>query len=383
MRTMRFFVIVVLSVAVAGTAWWLLAHRANRTSVADARPRVPVATVPVITSNIEMRVMATGNVQAWFDVEVSAQVSDNISVLYVDEGDVVTTGQALVQLDLREINAMCDAAAAARVSTEAAVRQMNASLTNTLRQFGRTQQLFHEKVIGQQEYDDAETAVTLARGRHDVTIAECNRLTAQEKELGVRRERYTVRAPFDGVIAQVHLDSGASVTPSVPVVRMTRISPVKVQVELPETHAPDMRVGQPANVRIWTMAERVFTGTVTRIYPALNARWRTQTVEIMCPNTEGQMRPGMFARAEIITGRTRALLVPDVAVMKLSGSGITHLYTIVDDCAQRIDVTVVTELGAYVAVAGAVQAGQPVVVKGQLRVQTGTPVIVTPTTMLP
>jgi membrane fusion protein (multidrug efflux system) len=216
-----------------------------------------------------------------------------------------------------------------------------------------------------------------------VTIAECNRLTAQEKELGVRRERYTVRATFDGVIAQVHLDSGAYVTPSVPVVRMTRISPVKVQVELPETQAPDVRVGQPANVRIWTMAERVFTGTVTRIYPALNARWRTQTVEIMCPNTEGQMRPGMFARAEIITGRTRALLVPDVAVMKLSGSGITHMYTIVDDCAQRIDVTVVTELGAYVAVAGAVQAGQPVVVKGQLRVQTGTPVIVTPTAMLP
>jgi len=377
---MRIFVIVL---AVAGAAWWLLAHRANRTSVADARPRVPVATVPVIISNIEMHVAATGNVQAWFDVEVSAQVSDNISVLYVDEGDVVTTGQALVQLDLREINAMCDAAAAARVSTEAAVRQMNASLTNTLRQFGRTQQLFREKVIGQQEYDDAETAVTLARGRHDVTIAECNRLTAQEKELGVRRERYTVRATFDGVIAQVHLDSGAYVTPSVPVVRMTRISPVKVQVELPETQAPDVRVGQPANVRIWTMAACVFTGTVTRIYPALNARWRTQTVEIMCPNTEGQMRPGMFARAEIITGRTRALLVPDVAVMKLSGSGITHMYTVVDNCAQRIDVTVVTELGAYVAVAGTVHAGQPVVVKGQLRVQTGTPVIVTPTAMLP
>jgi len=380
---MRTLLLVAAVAALVGVAWLILERRAHRTTAPPARPRVPVATVPVMSSNIETQVQATGNVQAWFDVEISAQVSDNISVLYVDEGDVVTAGQALVQLDVSEINAMYDAAVAARVSADAAVRQMSATLTNTLRQFGRTEQLFHEKVIGQQEYDDAETAVKLARGRHDVTIAECNRLRAQEKELVVRRERYTVRAPFAGVIAQVHLDSGAYVTPNVPVVRMTRISPVKVQVELPEMHAPHVHVGQPANVRIWTIVAQVFTGTVTRIYPALNARWRTQTVEIMCPNTEGRMRPGMFARAEIITGRTRAVLVPEVAVMKLSGSGITHLYTIVDGCAQRIDVNVVTELGAYVAVAGAVQAGQPVVVKGQLRVQTGTPVTVTPTAMLP
>ncbi len=383
MKTMRILLIVAAAVALVGAAWLLLAQHYRRTSVPDARPRVPVATVPIITSNIELHVPATGTVQAWFDVEVSAQVSDNISVLYVDEGDVVTTGQALVQLDLREISAMCDAAVAARVSAEAAVRQMSATLTNTLRQFGRTEELFHEKVIGQQEYDDAETAVKLARGRYDVTIAECNRLAAQEKELVVRRERYTVRATFDGVIAQVHLDSGAYVTPSVPVVRMTRISPVKVQVELPETQAPDVRVGQSANVRIWTMAARVFTGTVARIYPALNARWRTQTVEIDCPNDEGQMRPGMFARAEIITGRAHAMLVPDAAVMQLSGSGITHVYTVTNGLAQRIDVTVISPLGAYVAVRGAVQAGQPVIVKGQLRVQTGTPVTVTRTEMLP
>jgi multidrug efflux pump subunit AcrA (membrane-fusion protein) len=202
----------IVALAVALGAWYFIQHGRTRTQAPPARPTAPVAVVPIIASNIELRVPATGNVQAWFDVDVSAQVSDNMRALYVDEGDVVTAGQALAQLDMREIDAMYAAAIAARISAEATIRQMSATLTNALRQYDRSIELLREKVIGQREHDDTELAVKLARGRYDMAHAEYNRLAALEEELAVRRERYTVRAPFDGVIAQCHLDQGAYVT---------------------------------------------------------------------------------------------------------------------------------------------------------------------------
>ena len=91
----------------------------------------------------------------------------------------------------------------------------------------------------------------------------------------------------------------------------------------------------------------------------------------------------MFAKVEIITGRSDAVLVPDVAVMRLPGSGITHLYTVQTGIAVRVDVTVTRKLGGFVAIRGPLAPGQDVVVKGQQRLQTGMAVEPVRTEMLP
>ncbi|NLF39343.1 efflux RND transporter periplasmic adaptor subunit [bacterium] len=358
-------------------------HRAAAGQGAAGERRVPVAVVPAVLSNIEAAVSATGDVESWEEVNVSAQVGEKLTVILVNEGDMLTAGSVIAELDDDEAQASYEAACATVRSMETGLNETYVSLTNTMRSFSRTEQLHAQNVIGQQEYDNADTALQLARTKVAIAAALLNQARAKQEELHVRLKRYTIRAPFEGVVAQRFFDPGSYVSPGEPIVRMTRVNPITVKAQLPEAAVSQVRPGCLVRVRLWGGNGAALTGSVVRIYPVLDARWRTQTVEVQCPNDAGAAQPGMFARLQIVTGTADALLVPDVAVMKLPGSGITHLYIVRDGLARRVDASIVQDLGALVSVTGDLAPGDLVIVKGQQRVQTGAAVDAIPTEMLP
>lgn len=383
MKRTRWMLYSIVFIAIAAAMATFIARARRPRATAAPNPGLPVAVVDIIASNVDVTVDGTGDVEAWLDVEVSAQASDVVRAFYVNEGDVVTAGQTLAVLDRQQIDTLYAAADAACLSAKASLRQDADNLTNTIRQVARVSRLFNEHVVGQQEYDDADTKLKVARARLDVALAEIHRLQAILDELAVRRERYTVRAPFDGVVAERRLDPGAYVTPGTALLRLTQISPIKIKVELSELQARTTLPGQPVRIKVAALPDVVFTGTVQRVFPVLDKSWRTQTIEIDCPNENAAIRPGMFARAEIVTGHATALLVPEASVLKLPGSGISHVYTVITGVAERVDVDIVHDLGAYLAVRGSLRVGEPVVAKGQMRLQSGMRVTATPTQMLP
>lgn len=381
---MKRIVIVIMIVVAAGLGalWYWRRARAEAPQKSSGPPAVPVAVMPVVLSNIETLVHATGNIEAWQEADISAQVADNVRALFVKEGDSVTAGYVLAVLDDEQARAMYDAAVAARKSGEAEVILAETTYTNVATQFERTRKLFEEGVVGRQAYDDAETAMLLARGRLDVARAQLRRVQAAEDELLIRLQRYTVAAPFDGVVAKRYLDPGAYAGAGMPIVRLVQINPVKVLVDIPEAQAAAVRRGLAARVQVDAVADSV-TGIVARVYPTLDARWRTRTFEIACANEAGQLRPGMFARVEIVTGQAAELLVPESAVLRLPGSGLWHVYRVKDSQAERVDIEVLRALGAWRVVRGPLVAGDVIVVKGGERVQSGMSVEAVTTEMLP
>ncbi|MCX7847992.1 MAG: efflux RND transporter periplasmic adaptor subunit [bacterium] len=348
----------------------------------SARARVVVAVMPVIMSNCEMVVEATGNVEAWQEADIGAQVADNVRALYVEEGDIVTAGYVLAELDEEQARAMYEAAVAARKAGEAEVTLAETTYTNVATQFERTRKLYGEGVVGRQTYDDAETAMLLARGRLEVAQAQLRRVEATEDELLIRLRRYKVVAPFDGVVAKRYVDPGAFAGVGAPLVRLVQLKPIKVVVEVPEGRVEVVKAGQAVRVAVDAVGV-VVTGRVTRVYPTLDARWRTRTVEIRCENEGGQLRPGMFARVEIVSGERAELLVADSAVLRLPGSGLWHVYVVRGGVAERVDVEVVRTLGGWRVVRGAIREGEEVVVKGGERLQSGMAVEVVGVEMLP
>lgn len=343
---------------------------------------VRVAVMPVILSNCEEVVWATGNVEAWQEADVAAQVADNVRAVYVQEGDVVTGGQVLVELDDEQARAMYAAAVAARKSAEAEVMLAETTYTNVATQFERVRKLFSEGVVGRQAYDDAETAMLVARGRLEVARSQLRRGQASEEELFIRLRRYSVVAPFGGVVARRYVDPGAFAGAGMPLVRLVRLHPVKVLVDIPEVQAQGVRRGQQVRVGVDAVGMQV-TGEVARVYPTLDARWRTRTVEVVCENEGRHLRPGMFARVEIVVGEGQEKFVPDSAVLRLPGSGLWHVYVVRDGKAVREDVEVVRTLGAWRIVRGEIAEGEPVIVKGGERVQSGMPVEAVSAEMLP
>lgn len=371
-----------IAVAVAGgIVRGILQHRrAGRMTKEEAA--VTVGIMPVIATNVERAVLATGNIEGWQEVDVCAQTPENLLRMHVDEGDMVTQGAVIAVLDDEQARASLRAATFARVSAEAEVQLAHVSYTNIMRSFARTVELYTNNVVSQQVYEDADTALQTARSKLAVAEAQLTRLRAAEEELNVRLTRYTIRVPFDGVIARRYVDPGAFVGQGAALVRMVQINPVRVMASIPETLARGVSRGAPARV-LTEQAAAWHTGAVVRIHPVIDPQWRTQTVEIECSNADAGLRPGMFARVAIITGDRTVLVVPENAVLRLPGSGMSFVYRVVDGAAVRATVEVIDTYGAITAVAGDLKEGDPVIVQGQSLVQSGMPVTAIPVEMLP
>jgi multidrug efflux pump subunit AcrA (membrane-fusion protein) len=286
-------------------------------------------------------------VEAFAQVELYSMVSGYVSEVRADMGDAVRGGDVLASIaqperekDLLEARAVREAKAAAAQAAEAAVAQAGAALDTARRQLERydaevalreatlrrKQELSEGKAITDQELDDARTAAAVARAdvgvarskiaaaEADLRSAEAARAVAAAQvkvaEAGVGKiETWLaygkVAAPFDGVVTRRMIDPGALVQASATskataMFTVQRIDQVRVFVEVPESDAADVRVGDAARVRPYGTSKEVFEGKVTRIASALDPGTRTMRVEVDLPNPTGRLMHGMYANVTLV-----------------------------------------------------------------------------------
>lgn len=123
-------------------------------------------------------------------------------------------------------------------------------------------------------------------------------------------------APADGIVLEKAAVEGMRFTPGTPVYRIADLSNVWVLADVYEQDLARIAPGQPARVGIDAYPGRHFDARITYIYPTLNAATRTTPVRLELSNTDGLLRPGMFAHVELLTGGDAArLTVPDSAII--------------------------------------------------------------------
>jgi RND family efflux transporter MFP subunit len=130
-----------------------------------------------------------------------------------------------------------------------------------------------------------------------------------------------LRAPFDGVITERHLDTGHLVQPSgasgKPLFVVVRADSVRIFLDVPERDAGFIATGSPAKITVPALSATAFEGQVTRTSWTLQTASRTMRTEIDIPNANGKLRPGMYATAEIeVARRVDALSLPKSAILK-------------------------------------------------------------------
>jgi len=290
-------------------------------------------------------IVLSGTLAADQQAELAIKVAGRLQQLYVDIGSPVHRGQALARLvptdfDLRVRQAET-ALQQARTQLglpatgpdeavdpdqTAVVRQAAATLKQAQLTRDRMAKLLEEQLIPRSDFDTADAAFGVAEGRFQEAVETARTrqgLVAQRKsELAIARQQLAdsvLTAPFDGVIRDRLANAGDYVAAGAPVAVLVQVHPLRLRLAVPEREAPGVKVGQPVQLTV-EGEPAPHTGRVARISPSISEDNRTLLVEAEVPNHDGALRPGSFARAEIVVQASdSAVLVPTSAIVSFAG----------------------------------------------------------------
>ena len=205
------------------------------------------------------------------------------------------------------------------------VRQAKAALEEAQRQRERYATFVQRGISARAELETAESQVQIADGRYQDALEEVrNRqavLAQRRSELALARQQLedtTLRSPIDGVVRERHAFAGEFRAAGTPLVTVVRQHPLRLQLSVPERAATGVRLGQTVRVTI-EGDPTAYRGRVARLSPAITEGNRTLPIEAEVPNEEGRLRPGMFARADIVTDESPTIVVPMTSLVVFAG----------------------------------------------------------------
>ena len=324
---------------------------------------------------VEEKIRAVGSLTANRSVSLAPKISGRVERVLVHVGDRVKNGQMIAQLDSREIEEQVKEAEASLKVFEATLKGKQAELSDLNRKLERARHLYESKFISRQELDTLDSERTAAAAQVELARAQIVQMKARLAHDKLQRSASQLKAPFSGYIEKRLVDPGAMVNEGTPIAGLVDIDRVKVIIPIVEKDYPRISIGQEAAVAFDAYPGRKFRGKVARLTPVLNQETRTGEVEIEVDNSDGQLKPGMFARVEIVVNHRRdVLFVPAGALVKTSaGHGV---FRVVPGRSKNPKVELLpVELGATrdgrAEIRGALKAGNQVVTLGSSLLKDG------------
>jgi len=351
--------LVLLGVVVALVVGRLRDQQAR--AVPRANREIQVGVVKPQRRSLDVTLSFTGDVLPSRQAPIFAKTSGYIRAIHIERGQFVKAGALLVEIEPTEMENALDQSRAALASAEAGLQvarsnleatkanllnqqallaKAQAVLANDKRQADRLTELFAKGLVAAQDRDNARTSyeasqasvsaqqaqveaarVQIATTESQVRLAETQieQQRSAQRMAQMRVDDTRIVAPFSGFISQRNLDVGAAVSnqaaatsnASIGILMLQDINPVKVQLEVPERDVARVGVGNVVRLTTDAYSGRQFSGKVTRVVHALDPRTRTMGLEIDIPNPDNLLKPGMYARVDLLLEvRRDALLVP-------------------------------------------------------------------------
>jgi RND family efflux transporter MFP subunit len=275
---------------------------------------------------------------------LSAKVAGRLQFLSVDLGSTVKQGDVLAQIDPTDYELRLKQAAAALAQARSAlglrpdaeaddveveqvssVKQTKAVLEEATRNRERVLRLTQSGVASQSELDTAEAAYKVALSRHDAALEEAltraSAVAQRRAEYELARKQLSdasLRAPFAGAVQSRPANPGEYVAPGTAILELVKIDPLRLRLQVPERESSLVRTGQV--VRLFVEGDtNAYTGHIARLSPGLDEQIRMLLVEADVPK-RGSLRPGLFARAQIILDEQQpGLSVPASALVTFAG----------------------------------------------------------------
>lgn len=358
-----------------------LAERSLEAQIAAAQADVDSASAQVAVAQADLT-NAQAELRAAQADYTNAQVKLNRAQELEKQGYVSKQAVEDAALQVESKRAGLDVKQGQKQSAEADVKAANARKLAAEKRFAIAKQSAQTDVkLAKAAVTQAEAALAQAKANRSRTPAFRQNLKALEAgvaaadaQLGqasARRSDTELRAPFKGTVTERLLDAGSLATPGQTVLIVESIDWLYVSASVPVEQAVDITPGKSADIRIDALPSQTFTGTVDRVNRAADAQSRQVEVKIRVDNRDGKLRPGMFAKVSLITGRTQAkTVVPIEAVKTKDGVSKVMVIGAEDKIEERTVKTGVSDRGGVEVVEG-LQPGDRVVVLSYSPVKDG------------
>jgi RND family efflux transporter MFP subunit len=312
---------------------------------AAASPSRPVKVFLTVEERVPRTVAATGALAADETVVLGAKVTGRLVEVAVDLGTRVQKGQVVARIDAIDYRLRVDQAEAAlqqararlglaltgtdeRVDPEktSIVRQARAVLDEARLVRARSTKLLEQNLIARAQDDTAEANLGVAEARYLDALEELrNRqatLAQRRSELDLARQQLSdtvLVSPFEGAVSLKQAAVGEYLAAGAPVATLVRTHPLRLRLPVPEREAVGVRIGQAVRLSVEGDTS-VHAGRVVRLSPIVQEQNRTLLVEAEVANQNAALKPGAFARAEIVTeGSQPVIRVPTASLVTFAG----------------------------------------------------------------
>ncbi|MCA1778669.1 MAG: efflux RND transporter periplasmic adaptor subunit [Xanthomonadaceae bacterium] len=321
--------------------------------VAAQQPAPVAIALPEQAAGMQ-RVELTGSFTARRAAQVSPRLSGLIAEVAVDAGDAVEAGDVLVLLD-------DELARLALAQAEASVEQACAARDEAARLRDEGQRLIRDRFLPETELRARESALQVAEA--SLRVAEAERDTVTE-----RLERHAITAPFAGVIARRLTEAGEWVETATAVVELVAVDALWLDVQVPQRLWPRLRAGAGVTVTVDALPGQTLPARIHARVPVSDPNARTFLLRLALDSEDADITSGMSARVrlEIAVGETQ-LMIPRDAVIRYP-DGTTTVWVVDRETsparARQVEIVVARTEGDEAVVAAGLEAGWPVVVRG-------------------
>ena len=330
------------------------------------------------------------------EIDVHAKVAGYVQSIAVDVGDRVKAGQLLATLEVPELEQDVKQNEAAERRSQEEIHRADADLqraeaAHEIAHLAATRlaSVMHERpgLIAQQDIDEATGRDRQAEAQ--VATAKAA-LAAANEQLGVSQAAKSrtqtlygyarITAPFAGVITHRYADTGAMIqagtasqTQTMPVVRLSENSMLRLTLQVPESAVSRIHLGAPVNVTVESLG-RTFPGKIARFADRVSAETRTMETEIDVPNPQLELVPGMYANAAIVLDRSENALVAPVQAVDRDGEDTTMLAVTDKHVVEQRTVGLGLQTADRVEIRSGLVEGDLVIVGSRAGLKAGMPV---------
>lgn len=344
----RIVITALVALAVFGAIFGYKFYTIRRGMAARAgmtMPPVTVSTATVQEQTWRNTIRAVGSIKTYRGITVKTELEGLVRQVTATSGSTVAAGDVLVQLDTS-----VEKAQLAGLEAQARLAEIN---------LGRAREL---RANGTNTPNDLDTAET--------TLAATRSAVAQLKATLAKKR---IAAPFAGRLGIVQVYPGQFLGKADSIVVLESVDPVHVDFSLPQQEIARVAVGQPVQLAVDAYPERTFTGEITALSPRVNDATRNLDVRATLANPDEALRPGMFARIEVVLPASERMLVIPAAAVISNPYGDT-VYVVANGVAQQRFIKAGATRGDVMQVRDGLKAGEQIVTSGQIKLRNGSAV---------
>jgi membrane fusion protein (multidrug efflux system) len=347
--------VVVIIAVLGGIKTWQI--RAMVSGGEQGMPPTTVTSAEVKQENWPPLLSAIGSISPVQGATISSELAGTVAEVGFESGAVVKKGDLLVRLDIS--------------AEEAQLRTAEADLEWARSDLQRNRDLAARKVISKAELDAAESKFKQKEGTVDNMRAMIG--------------KKTMRAPFDGIAGIRVVNVGQMVNAGQQIVPLQSLDPVYVDFALPEQRLAELSNGLEVNVRADAFPGRQFRGTLTAINSAVDVATRNISLQGTLPNPDRALRPGMFAKVDVVLPQKKPVLViPATAVSYAPYGDSVFVIEKKKDEKTKTESQIIRQQfirtgetrGDFVTVTKGLKPGETVVSSGVFKLRNGMPVVI-------